>query len=175
MYVFALSELATGMFLAALALMIVILLRRTYRYLSRQKKDDPTLVHTRRPQQENRAHHLDAPDEVLDWEVQMHETARELSAQLDSKMGALQALIADADRAAGRLEAAAAQAADPLAQPDRPEKLPDDQASEQPARQHSHEEIYTLADYGFDVAEISSRVGSPVGEVERILGLREKK
>ena len=39
------------------------------------------------------------------WEVDMHETARELKAQLDSKMRALQALIAEADRAASRLEA----------------------------------------------------------------------
>jgi hypothetical protein len=40
------------------------------------------------------------------WEVDMHETARELKAQLDSKMRALQVLIAEADRAAARLEAA---------------------------------------------------------------------
>ena len=42
----------------------------------------------------------------------MHETARELSAQLDSKMSALQALIAEADRAAARLEAAKGNAED---------------------------------------------------------------
>ncbi len=34
----------------------------------------------------------------------MHETARELSGKLDSKMVALQHLINDADRAAERLE-----------------------------------------------------------------------
>jgi DNA-directed RNA polymerase specialized sigma24 family protein len=37
------------------------------------------------------------------------------------------------------------------------------------------QEIYTLADYGFPPAEIARRVGSPIGEVELILGLREKK
>ena len=37
----------------------------------------------------------------------MHETARQLKAQLDSKMSALLALVAEADRAASRLEAAA--------------------------------------------------------------------
>ena len=38
-----------------------------------------------------------------------------------------------------------------------------------------YEEIYLLADYGFDAAEIARRVGSPVGEVELILGLRGKR
>ena len=39
-------------------------------------------------------------------------------------------------------------------------------------RNRRREEIYRLADYGLAVAEIARRVGSPVGEVELILGLR---
>ena len=37
------------------------------------------------------------------------------------------------------------------------------------------QEIYTLADSGLEAAEIARRVGSPVGEVELILGLRQKR
>jgi len=39
-------------------------------------------------------------------------------------------------------------------------------------RQRRCEEIYTLSDYGLEAAEIAQRIGSPVGEVELILGLR---
>ena len=48
----------------------------------------------------------------------MHETARELSAQLDSKLSALQALIAEADRAAARLDAAVARASESTQPPE---------------------------------------------------------
>ncbi len=180
---FSESGLLPLLFFAALGVTVVILLRRTYRYLSRQK-DDSFLVRTRRPPQEDRGHHLDAPPAVLRWEVEMHETARELSAQLDSKMSALGALISEADRAAARLEAAVARASEPLG------TLPTHQAdalgepSESPGSGNAlpttssarrQEEIYTLADYGHDAVEIAARLGSPVGEVELILGLREKK
>ena len=43
----------------------------------------------------------------------MHEIARELSGQIDSKMRALGALVAEADRAAARLERALAEARPP--------------------------------------------------------------
>ena len=43
----------------------------------------------------------------------MHDTARDLSARLDSKLSMLQAMVAEADRAAARLEAALARAAEP--------------------------------------------------------------
>lgn len=55
---------------------------------------------------------------VDDWEVRMHETARELIGRIDAKLAALQALTHEADRAAARLEqalAAAARNAPPVA------------------------------------------------------------
>jgi hypothetical protein len=36
-----------------------------------------------------------------------------------------------------------------------------------------HEEIYTLADSGLDSESIAKRIGSPVGEIDLILGLRQ--
>jgi DNA-directed RNA polymerase specialized sigma24 family protein len=152
---------------------------------------------------------------VARWEVGMHETARDLCGQLDSKMGALSALVHEADRAAARLEAAleaAGQRPDQTGAPAPAAGRPSDSSSPldplppQPANQaealksagaadrlsvsrhvsqeagklrpsidERYEEIYLLADYGFAAAEIARRVGSPVGEVELILGLRGKR
>ena len=172
---FAKFEVLTGLFLGALGLTIAILLMRVHRYMSRQRREDSAIVRTPRPKPESRGHHLDAPAEVLRWEVQMHETARELSAQLDSKMRALRTLIAEADRAADRLKAAAGKSPDLTRQPERPGPPPSDQAEALKSARHRQEEIYTLADYGLAAAEIAGRTGSPVGEVELILGLRGKR
>ena len=46
----------------------------------------------------------DAPPEVQRWQVGMHDTARELSAQLDSKMRVLQSFTRSAAQEADRLE-----------------------------------------------------------------------
>lgn len=47
-------------------------------------------------------------------------------------------------------------------------------AEESPARGRRYEEIYTLADYGYDAAEIARRLGAPLGEIQLILNLRTK-
>jgi hypothetical protein len=49
---------------------------------------------------------IEAAPDLNPWKVEMFELARDFKAQLDSKMRALQILIADADRAADRLEEA---------------------------------------------------------------------
>jgi hypothetical protein len=148
------------------------------------------------------------PDDLARWDVEMHETARQLSAQLDAKLSLLQSLIAEADRAAARLEDALDRAYPTLPPGSQAESL-------RPAAGLSHDvrhdpetvvagssastngstsgitgdgdpppvtdrarrrgEIYRLADYGFAAAEIARRVGSPVGEVELILSLRDSK
>jgi len=203
MVLFADSGTVTGVVLGMLALVIGWLLLRSHRYFSRQRPDQATIVQTTRPPGQDAGHHLDAPGDMLRWEVEMHETARRLAGELDSKMGALQALIAEADRAAARLEAAldpSRQAQPNLDAPPNPEARPNPdappseetwpsdqaQALKSPAAAtgdddalqatggRRHEEIYMLADYGFDSAEIARRLGSPIGEVELILGLREK-
>ena len=57
---------------------------------------------------ERASHPLNPPAMLTQWEVQMHETARELSGQLDSKISILQHLIAAAAHEAQRLEDAVA-------------------------------------------------------------------
>lgn len=157
------SNPLTLVFLAGLMLTIAVLLVRARRYFARRNQA-PSFT----DRYERRSVRASAPPRGTTgagdrWEVEMHETARELSAQLDAKMSALQALIRDADRAAQRLEAALGKAT-----PDADRTEP---AGRTPA---SREEIYTLADYGFDSPEIARRTGVPVGEVELILGLRRK-
>lgn len=138
------------------------------------------------------------------------EEDEEWSARVERRIGRLQQLIAEADRAAARLEAALAWAerrqpgADPAGRkldsrvdppdtsrrvasqaealklvsgPGRP-SLAREQTADQPPSpdrpppEVRYQEIYALADRGFDAAEISRRLGQPVGEVELILGLR---
>ena len=215
MGLFAEGDFPTLLVLGILAMTIGFLLWRSHRYLARQGKGSSPLVHTARPTPSRQGLALDAPDDVARWEVEMHDTARELCGQLDSKMGALEHLIREADRAAARLEAALEAAPQPAGQarsgkratkrasrsfgePDPLQAQPGNQAEalksagagdhdaasrhvpqgegrERPSAEHRYEEIYLLSDYGFDTTEIARRVGSPVGEVELILGLRRQR
>ena len=175
MNLFTQSGSAPLIVLLMLMPVIAWVLFRTYRGLARHRINAASSQPSR-PQPDDSVHHLDLPPEGHRWEVQMHETARDLSARLDSKMGALQALIADADRAAARLEAAS----DGRSQPAREDAEPITQAEALLSSGDSHDdgasprqaEVCALADYGFDAAEIADRIGRPVGEVELILSLR---
>ena len=115
-------------FIVVLLGLSFFLLVRSNRYFSRQRQAEQTRPRTARSRSFDAAladhdasetpgaspaersttseRRLDAAPQTAQWEVEMHETARQLKAQLDSKMSALQALIAEADRAASRLEAA---------------------------------------------------------------------
>jgi hypothetical protein len=125
----------------------------------------------------------------------MHETARDLKGELDSKMGALQALIRLAKEETTRLEAAIAEAkqlgisacpdtlaelerlleqeacstADALGNLPRLSNLASDQLVK-PAE--CRQKIYSLADQGHSPTSIAERVGATVGEVEMVLNLR---
>ncbi len=95
-----------SMFILGLGLMIAILMRRWHRYYGprrRRRQEAPlaraTLESKRPPRSLS-----DAPTDVLRWQVELHETARDLKAELDSKIGALQVLIRMARQEAERLE-----------------------------------------------------------------------
>lgn len=160
--------------------------------------------------------HMPHPSTVTDWEVRMHELARDIEGRITSKLGLLENLVREADRAAARLEAAL-RASEQLRQTQaagvlspEPPHVPQGSASGElgpvppqvtarPASESDDapadaeqlgehdakvvagssrearpaEEIYTLADYGFDPDEIAHRTGLPVGEVQLILSLRK--
>jgi hypothetical protein len=209
---FAETNAATLAMLAMLVLIVAWMLFRWQRYYARVRRQATPLPEGPERCAKERGHHLEAPDELVRWEVEMHDLARALSGKLDSKMGVLEQLILEANRAAERLEAALkaadqpgqreasarAETAGPVGQPtgtqppadahaetlgpagagdgetslgEGPEANPEESIGARPR----HQEIYTLADYGYDVAEIARRAGTPVGEVELILGLRKQR
>jgi hypothetical protein len=94
------------MFLVGLGLLIAILLRRWHRYYGprRRRRETPVLERTARPDATNPRSLSNAPPDVLRWQVEMHETARDLKAELDTKMTALQVLIRMAQQESERLE-----------------------------------------------------------------------
>jgi len=174
MSLFAQFDLSDALLAAALAVIILPLLIRSYRYFSRRSGDNGAIVRTVRPPRNSPQQYHDQPAEAAQWQVAMHETARQLSAQLDSKMGALQELIAEADRAAARLEAAA-KPSTPIGQAETIEPAIDTAESstmEGSPLQDRCEQVYLLSDYGYDPAEIARRVGAAVGQVELVLSLR---
>jgi hypothetical protein len=93
-------EVASLLPLAVILLCLVFLVRRSYRYFGRGRYGRRGA----KKAEEKRRLTADKPVEILRWEVEMHETARTLSAQLDSKMSALQALVQSAQQEADRLE-----------------------------------------------------------------------
>ena len=153
--------------LAAVIIAIMVLLRRLRRHRSRQKPHKGYLVRTPRPKKGTRSHHLDAPDDVLRWEVEMHEIVRDFSAQIDSKASLLGNLIREADRAAARLEAALDSSGANTTSTDKP-------ASQAPLPLETlddalREEIQMLSNYGYDRVEIARRLRVAREAVDRVL------
>lgn len=203
---------ASLVFLGLLMVIVVYLLLRSHRYFSQRSQSwspGRPVTPAKPPKPSSASSTLGGSG----WEVEMHDSAQQWIAQLDSKMGALEHLIREADRAAARLEAAlaavertptpgdvasaAALAGDSTVWPPRPAPpkhqaegleaagagdAPADRLKERstepaahPAADRRYDEIYLLADYGFDPAEIARRVQLPIGEVQLILNLRAKR
>lgn len=165
-----------GMFLAGVSLLALILLRRIYRRYGRRRIKGNTDYASYRPDAMTaRSRSLStAPSDVLRWHVELHDTARELKAELDSKMRALQLLIGQAREEADRLERILAlredgsprDAEEPAAQPAHTHPALMDAAQRQA-------EIYHFADQGLPAAAIAEQVGRAVGDIELILSLRQ--
>ncbi len=191
--------LPTAMFLLGMVMLITILLRRYYRHFGKRRQDDRPLVNTARCKPDRQQPLIDAPPNILRWQVEMHETARDLKAELDTKMLALQQLIAIAQDQAGRLEEAVAEARrlgisscrdtlDELERVVRQEageldsssagglgnlpKLPEPAASAGVVSEVTRQEICDLAAAGLDAAAIADQTGHPAGDVEMVLSLR---
>lgn len=187
MYLLA-NNASSGMLAAGMLIIIFLLLRRSRRYVAKTKKK--TQPETRRKLADARKSTplLDAPPEILRWHVEMHETTRELKAELDSKMGALQALIRMAAEETARLEAAISRA-EQLGISPRPDSLtaieelsggdglegvlesvePLSSSDDLSARRDA---VYQLADQGLAAVAIARSIGAPLGDVELLMSLR---
>ena len=111
--------------------------------------------------------------------VEMLETARQMTAQLDTRAARLEALIRDADVRLAQLKSPAPGAA----AADQPGATAPEAAAEAPAPPAAsedvetppdprHAEIWALADEGQSPNEIARRLNRPNGEVELILAIR---
>jgi hypothetical protein len=181
------------LFLIGLAMACAILLMRSQRRI-RQAARTSNSVTAPAPNPP-----LKRATEFERWEVQMHETAREITARIDSKLGLLEQLIRDADDRIARLQTVSewldrsgtvekepsialaklshTQSHQPTFEPG--STMPIAPIAAAPAKtaavSRRYEEIYALADAGHNSAAIASRLNSPVGEVELILGLRAQR
>jgi hypothetical protein len=208
-----LGELGTAqaIFLIGLALLIVILLARSRRYFRQVRQyQAPRSDASGSPALPRSAQAAMPPRDFEKWEVAMHDLARDLSGQLDSKIRILELLIREADKAAARLETSLARtrsSTEPARETARSiTAAPNDKnsANSQPAvvggllRKNVAEPIaaaaprtaaiasplaadkprfdrvYALADAGLSPSTIANQIGSQVGEVELILGIRAR-
>jgi len=99
------------MFLAGVVLMILVLMRRAGRYRRKLRQGSQVPGQTgAKPADGTREPLLDAPADILRWQVEMHEMAREIKAEVDTKLALLQVLVGMARKESDRLEAALAHA-----------------------------------------------------------------
>ena len=197
-----LSEHASSLLMLAGVGLAVYLLMRGAGRSGRQSNDSDVDSRQTKKLQAKRSRDAalaDAPDEVLRWQVEMHETARDLKAEIDTKLSALQALVILARRESERLEQAIRRAenadvaaprdalaaieglADPaaLADPDRLARvaaqmppLPGGLRSDLFDDNQHQVAIARLAEQGLSPTEIARRLRLPIGEVELLLNLR---
>ena len=105
-----LAELTGGslflvIFVVVTAFVLMLRTQRQLRQPSKQARpgDSPSNTRVEKRLSSGRQE-MKVQPQVEHWEVRMHDMARELSAQLDSKMSALEHLIQDAERQIVRLD-----------------------------------------------------------------------
>jgi hypothetical protein len=151
-----------GLLLLALGLVIVLILlmRLKARGAARADRPPPSAG----PSSSRLAR--DAADRLA---VDLEETARAVSALLDTKIRVLDKLVRDADERIARLESSlgAPPAGGGWPGGSAPARAP----LEEPLAHHA--QIYGLADQGWSVQEIADKTGYQRGEVELVLSLRK--
>ncbi|MFW6171909.1 MAG: hypothetical protein ACODAD_15590 [Planctomycetota bacterium] len=174
MWLFA-NLVQTGMLLAGVTLLLLVLFRRIYRHQGHRQAGGKRVQADRMEfqlpadsrQRDAQRSLSDAPPEVLEWQVEMHETARELKAELDSKTRVLQLLIGQARREADRLE----QILDQLELREQGRDC-SSVAKETSPNAERRARILELADRGCTSREIAQQIDASVADVESALTQR---
>lgn len=106
------SILPTLMFTAGCALLVMILLRRSYKYFGgrKRKQDNRPIDAQPRPESAWSGSHNDASAMIEKQKVQLHDFQRDVTAQIDSKIILLNELIVKSQRQIDRLEELLAEA-----------------------------------------------------------------
>lgn len=184
------------LFLAGLFATSAMILFQTQRRWQRAPQFKPMSKYN--PANERSAKPATSPatSSMKQWELQVHDLARDTIARIDSKMAALEHLIRAAHHESLRLEAALSQARaagiaaelpsaagavdfTPLNQAHQLQEAargnPAETRSEipKPHLKRPNAEIFALADAGVSLHQIAARTGTPEGEVELILALRD--
>ena len=151
-------------FLALIAVVTFVLLMRVQRQLKRsQSADRPGAV---RPSERHDPSASFSGGQRERWEVQMHDLARDLMAQLDTKARIVQDLLRRVDERIAQLERLQPDEPRPIATPPRVEA-----PLSVPAGRRQ-EAIFARADRGASNQDIAQELDLPIGEVELILSLR---
>lgn len=97
---------AIWLFIAGIALLTWVLLKRSYRYFGRHKRhgNSEPLQHLHRPVTEWDGAQRDVMAQIERQKVEMQEMTRDLNGQLNSKIIILEKLISDSQRQIDRLE-----------------------------------------------------------------------
>lgn len=179
------------LFLGLLLATTASLLFRSHRRLARSADVDRSGLPTISPiAGRNARDHDRVATMASQMEVRLHDSLREAQGRLDTKIAALNQLIVDADRESARLEALierlkAGTSTDSNSSVPDPSYIGASAGKNghleagalgrvSPFDNPDHKKIYALADAGLDAPGIARRVGSGLGEVELILGLRNK-
>ncbi|MBC8353643.1 MAG: hypothetical protein H8E66_16720 [Planctomycetes bacterium] len=186
---------AQAMLGVGILMLVVLLFRRLRRYQRKTRKEQRSgnrSSASRQKLDEARAATplLDAPPELLRWQVELHETARDLKAELDSKLSLLQATIRLASEESLRLETAIARAEqlgispcpDALATIEAlnegdtsvSDDLPDSSSLIADSLTTNRDAVYELADQGLSASSIAQSIGAPLGDVELMMSLRSE-
>ena len=183
------SDFSSFLLVAGIGLLCYLLLRRSWGRLGRSRQQDAADIHRPAAAGARRQSSLsDSPSEVVRWQVELHETARDIKAEIDTKLAALQALTIAARQECARLElliaraqrlhgsvdslAAIEELADPAAMSDssRLQQVIDNlPPPSRPAGPSQRRAIQQLSASGLPPAAIAERLGLPVGEVELML------
>jgi hypothetical protein len=102
--------------------------------------------------------------------VEMLDTARQMTAQLDTRAARLEVLMKEADARLAALKAATGSPGSTVLTPASP--LPVPPLSPETPPDPRHAEVYLMADQGRSPQEIARKLNRPNGEVELILALR---
>ena len=182
------SDFSSFLLVAGIGLLCYLLLRRSWGRLGRSRQQQTELQRPAAAGGHRRSSLSDSPSEVVRWQVELYETARDIKAEIDTKLAALQAMTIAARQECDRLELLIARAqrlngpvdslaaiedlADPAAMSDPSrlqqvvDRLPPPSRPVGPSQRRA---IQQLSASGLAPAAIAERLGLPVGEVELML------
>src|SRR5262249_37673161 len=110
--------------------------------------------------------------------VELYDFARDVQAQLDSKMSLLQLLLRAADEKIARLESLTQRSGEQrnaaMAAPHFLHPSDGRRPHANPEAAWGYSAVFAMADAGHNCAAIANRLGEPIAEIELILSLRGK-